>query len=82
MRPPRPILKMIGPTIFSVELKEGGVGGTSNPRGSTVAPTNVRDRSVRPLIGYGRGDRPVSSETPVETHVTVLEQKRSPWPIT
>ena len=58
MRSPRPISKLIGPANFSVEWEVGGRGATSDPRGSKVAPTNDCDRSVRPLIKYGRGDPP------------------------
>jgi len=51
---------------------------TENPRGSMVDPANVCNRSPRPLIGYGQGDRPFSSEVPGETQVAVLEKDRSP----
>jgi len=51
---------------------------TENPYGSMVDPTNVCDRSPRPLIEYGQGDHPFSSEVPEETQVAVLEKERSP----
>jgi hypothetical protein len=41
----------------------------------------VYDRSDRPITEYGRGDPPVSSETPCETQVTKLEWDRPPRPI-
>jgi hypothetical protein len=56
------------------------VGVTCDPRGSKVTPTNVCDRSDRPIREYGRGDHPFSSEVPVETHVAVLEKVRAPRP--
>jgi hypothetical protein len=43
-----------------------------------VALTNDHDRSVRPLVKYGRGDPPFSSEPSVETQVMALEKERSP----
>jgi len=46
---------------------------TENPHGSMVDPTNVKDRSPRPLIEYGQGDHPFSSEVPGETPVGKLE---------
>jgi len=58
-----------------------GRGATSDPRGSQVAPTNVYDRSDRPISEYGRGDPPVTSEDPCETQVAKLERDRQPRPI-
>ena len=73
---------MIGcPDHFFYGVGGGGEGATSDPRGSQVDPTNVYDRSDRPISKYGRGDHPRSSETPVESHVSVLEQKWPPRPI-
>jgi len=56
----------------------GGRGATSYPRGSQVAPTNVYDRSDRPIREYGRGDHLLSSEISVEIQVAKLEPKRPP----
>jgi hypothetical protein len=73
---------MIGrPDRFSCGAGGGGEGAASDPRGSQAGPTNVYDRSDRPIREYGRGDHPRSSKSPVEEYVRVLEQKRPPRPI-
>jgi len=73
---------MIGrPDQFFCCMQGRGVGAIENPRGSQVTLTNVWNRSGRPIREYGRGDHLRSPEVPVEIHVLVLEQKRSPWPI-
>ena len=66
---------------FFCGVQGRGRGAPSDPRGSQVAPTNVCDRSVRPLIKYCRSDHPVPSESSVEEKATVLEKKKSPRPI-
>ena len=58
-----------------------GEGAPSDPCGSQVAPTNVYDRSDRPISEYGRDDHLFSSDVPVKTHVGKLEKERSPRPI-
>jgi len=72
------MLRKVGVTFTAREKLVGGRGVTSDPRGSMVAPTNDHDRSVRPLVKYGRGDPPFSSERSVEERVEVLEKMRSP----
>ena len=57
---------------FFCGVQGRGRGAPSDPRGSQVAPTNVCDRSVRPLIKYCRSDHPVPSESSVEEKVTVM----------